>query len=231
MSQPLQQFQPKQASTWQMYRAMVGIGLLCGLLIVTVYQFTLPIIKKNEAEALQRAIFQVLPKATDSATFLLSKEANQFELQEDGTSSGRKIYVGYDEEGGIAGFAIEAEGMGYADVIKILYGYSIEKEAIIGIRVLASKETPGLGDRIEKDEVFLQNFIELDASLNANTNELAHPITFVKSGEKTNPWEVDGITGATISSEAIADMLDKSASFWTPLLQERIKDFERGEQP
>ena len=40
---------------WPMYRAMVGVGLGCGLLIVAVYQLTRPIIERNEAEALQRA--------------------------------------------------------------------------------------------------------------------------------------------------------------------------------
>ena len=33
-----------------MYRAMVGVGVLCGLLIVTVYQATLPIIERNASE-------------------------------------------------------------------------------------------------------------------------------------------------------------------------------------
>ena len=229
MNQPLQQFQPKQASTWHMYRAMVGIGLLCGLLIVTVYQFTLPIIKRNEAAALERAIFQVLPEATNSATFRFNEDDHTFAPLVEG-EAGSLIYVGYDDTGELTGFAVEAEGMGYADVIRILYGYSIEQETIIGIRVLASKETPGLGDRIEKDEVFLQNFIALDASLGADGLSLANPITFVKSGEKANPWEVDGITGATISSTAIANMLDRSASVWVPRIAERIEDFKRGAQ-
>ena len=45
--------------------------------------------------------------------------------------------------------------MGYQDVIRVLYGYSFDTEAIIGIRVLESKETPGLGDKIETDPDFL----------------------------------------------------------------------------
>ena len=46
--------------------------------------------------------------------------------------------------------------MGYQDVIRILlYGYSPEHQAIVGMRVLESRETPGLGDKIEKDPAFL----------------------------------------------------------------------------
>jgi hypothetical protein len=47
---------PPPTSAWQMYRAMVGIGLVCGLLIVTAFVLTGPIISRNKAEALQRAI-------------------------------------------------------------------------------------------------------------------------------------------------------------------------------
>ena len=52
-----------------MYRALVGVGLLCGLLIVSVFELTRPVIERNQAQALQRAIFQVLPGARSSATF------------------------------------------------------------------------------------------------------------------------------------------------------------------
>lgn len=229
MSQPLPMYQPVQATTWQMYRAMVGVGLLCGLLIVTVYQVTLPVIKRNEAIALERAIFQVLPEARASATFRFNEEENRFETPEESDEGSRVVYAGYDDAGQLVGLAIEAEGMGYADVIRVLYGYSFEKDAIIGIRVLASKETPGLGDRIETDETFLKNFVRLDTSLTHDGTGLANPIILVKPGKKTNPWEVDGITGATISSAAIADMLDRSASFWIPLVQRRADDFKRGD--
>ena len=48
---------------WPLYRALVGVGLVCGLLIVSVFVLTGPVIARNEAEALQRAVFQVLPGA------------------------------------------------------------------------------------------------------------------------------------------------------------------------
>ena len=36
--------------------------------------------------------------------------------------------------------------MGYQDVIHVLWGYSITEEAIVGLKVLESRETPGLGE-------------------------------------------------------------------------------------
>ena len=220
------------ANTWHMYRSMVGIGILCGLLIVTVFEMTRPVIERKKAAALQRAIFQVLPAASSSETFrfVAAGEGGRFEpLDGEGGIAGRGdalVYAGYDDGGDLIGVAVEAQGMGYQDVIRVLYGYSFDDDAIVGIRVLDTKETPGLGDKIEKDPVFLENFKRLDVSLSAGT--LANPIEFVKKGRKTEPWQVDGITGATISSKAIANMLNQSAAFWVPRIRERLGDFETG---
>ena len=57
-----------------MYRALVGVGVACGLLIVSVYVLTLPVIARNEAEALQRAVLQVLPGAVAKASFVFAAD-------------------------------------------------------------------------------------------------------------------------------------------------------------
>jgi len=95
---------------------------------------------------------------------------------------------------------------------------------------LESKETPGLGDKIEKDETFLANFEQLDVSFNEAGDALKNPVTPVKSGEKTNPWEVDAITGATISSRAIGDILKESTARWVPLIYNNQDDFTEQKQ-
>ena len=58
---------------------------------------------------------------------------------------------------------------------------------------------------------------------------VANPIEFVKPGEKENPWQVDGITGATISSEAIADILRRSTSRWIPTIRGNADDLRQGD--
>ena len=45
--------------TWHMYRSLVGIAMICATIIVAVYILTGPIIKKNKAEALEKAILKV----------------------------------------------------------------------------------------------------------------------------------------------------------------------------
>jgi electron transport complex protein RnfG len=218
--------QADRPSAWKMMRAMVGIGLLCGLFIVTVYRTTLPAIQRNKAEALQRAIFQVLPDASSSMTFRLD-DAGRFAMLTTEGEDDLLVYAGYDDERRLVGLAVETSGMGYQDVITVIYGYSFDSEAIVGIRVLASKETPGLGDRIETDEDFLENFRKLDVTLMQDLSAPANPIQAVKHGKKAHPWEVDGITGATISSVAIADMLRTSTAFWIPRIQARLDDFQQ----
>ena len=219
---------PAPPSTWHMYRAMVGVGVFCGLLIVTAFQVTQPIIERNKAEALQEAIFHVLPNTSTSRTYRLDK-AGDFKLLEGKAHGEQLVYAGYDDREELVGLAVEAQGMGYQDVIGVIYGYSFAEEAIIGIQVLESKETPGLGDKIETDAGFLENFEALDVSLRDDLSELANPVVPVKHGEKTHPWEVDGITGATISSVAIAKILNQSAQYWVPRIQSRLGDFQGGE--
>jgi len=219
---------PAPPSAWHMYRAMVGVGVFCGLLIVTAFQVTRPIIERNKAEALQKAIFHVLTNASMSSTYRLN-DAGGFEVLEGEGLGEQLVYAGYDDQQELVGLAVEAQGMGYQDVIGLIYGYSFAEDAIIGIQVLESKETPGLGDKIETDPAFLQNFERLDVSLVDDLSKMANPIVPVKHGAKTNPWEVDGITGATISSVAIADILNRSAQYWTPRIRNNLGDF-RGKE-
>ena len=51
------------------------------------------------------------------------------------------------------GVAVEASGKATPDIIRILYGYDPENRQVVGFYVLESKETPGLGDKIEKDPI------------------------------------------------------------------------------
>ena len=228
MSQAELASRPSPPSVWHMYRAMVGVGVFCGLLIVSVFQVTLPRIERNKAEALREAIFHVLPAASTSTTFRLD-DAGGFEALEGDGAGERRVYAGYDDAGTLVGLAIEAQGMGYQDVIALIYGYSFTENAITGIQVLESKETPGLGDKIETDPDFLRNFERLDVSLRDDLSGLANPIVPVKHGEKTEPWEIDGITGATVSSVAIADILNKSAQRWVPVIRKGFGTLQGGD--
>ncbi len=216
---------PPKIKAWPMYRAVVGVGVACGLAIVSVFELTGPVIQQNKIELRQKAIFEVLPGAMTSAAFRLTGD-DRFEPTSSDSEGSDLVFAGFDDDSRLVGLAIETQGMGYQDVVRILYGYSFETETILGISVLESRETPGLGDRIETDEDFLGNFGILDVSLSPSGNEVAHPIEFVKPGKKTDPWQIDGISGATITSRATANMLRASTVWWIPRVRAQREDFE-----
>jgi electron transport complex protein RnfG len=213
------------SSSFNMLKAMVGIGLICALLIALTYESTLPIITKNKAEAFEKAIFKVLPDITSKTAFYLDENGDFLRLPE-GETADNVVYAGYDDDKKLVGLAIEGSGQGYADILKILYGYDPVTQTIVGFYVLESKETPGLGDKIEKDENFLTNFKALDAAVNADGSAMKNTIVPVKNGKKQNAWEVDGITGATISSRAIGNIIGSGSEFWIPKIYKSKDKFE-----
>ncbi|UCG52221.1 MAG: FMN-binding protein [Candidatus Latescibacterota bacterium] len=213
-------------SSFRMVSTMGAIGFVCGMLIVLTFQVTLPVITKNKIEALERAIFEVVPGAEQKTTFkLVDGELEPLEGEED---TAVKYYACYDGENHLVGVALEASGQGFQDVLRILYGYSPEKQAVVGMKVLESKETPGLGDKIEKDPAFIANFEALDVRLDDTGAKALNPIVLVKKGEKTDLWQIEAITGATISSRAIATILEKSTAVTVPVISQNLTVLEDG---
>ena len=202
-----------------------GISMLAGFLVVLVFQFTAPIIAENQRIAIEKAVFQVVPGAAVQRDFLL--DADGLKPGDNAAASGERIYVAYDEQGALKGIALKTEATGYQDVIRILYGYDPGCQCVTGIRILKMAETPGLGDKIATDPAFLENFKALDGALNAAGDALAHAIVAVKHGNKTEPWQIDAISGATISSNAIGRMINASGQRMFPLIQRHLGELQQ----
>lgn len=226
IASPAQPEAPPEVSSTRMIMTMAGIGIISGILLVFTYMGTLPTIEKNKAEALERAIFEVVPGATSKLTF--TPEDGRLRLVGPSEKPAEKYYAAYGEDGSLVGIAVEASGQGFADIIKVLYGYDPVCQCIVGFKVLATKETPGLGDKIETDPAFVANFEALDVSLSADGSTLANPVVFAKPGQKNNPWEVEGITGATITSKAIQNLINASAMHAMAILQSNIQVLRDG---
>lgn len=227
MSETVKITSQNPAGSTKMLKAMVGIGVLSALLIVVTFELTQPRVQRLKAEALEKAIFEVLPGAVSSQTFEVNAEG-KLVTPNSGETSVSVVYAGYDAADQLVGYAVEASGQGYADKIRILYGYNPKQQQIIGFQVLESKETPGLGDKIEKEQRFLDNFKALDVGLNKE-GSIANKVVTVKQGAKVNAWEIDGITGATISSRAIGDIIGSSTEELIPLLFDNYKLMESPE--
>jgi electron transport complex protein RnfD len=218
MNTPVEQ---PRTSVWSMYRAIVGIGALCALLIVSVFNATATRIAENQARFLALAVAEVLPAAQTTVPITTTEDGQIVETAE---ALALPVFLGYDANSELVGAVVTAEGMGYQDTVRVLYSYSFEQDAIVGFKVLDSKETPGLGDKVEVETEphFVANFERLDATLAPDGESLLNPIVTVKQGAKTDPWQIDGITGATITSEAVGTILNGSANSWVPVLERNL---------
>jgi electron transport complex protein RnfG len=196
-------------------RKLVGTltiaGVLAGLLIVVVHQMTEPSILAHRARVLQAAVQDVLAQPHSTTTLYLVDGA-LLEALPAGMDSltTERVFVGYDEAGARIGMAISGAEPGFQDIIGLLFGYDPVTEEVLGMKVLESKETPGLGDKIEKDSSFVTAF-----------RGVAAPILGVKAGSgRGDEHEVDLITGATISSKAIINIINNRIDSFLPLLGE-----------
>jgi len=216
----------KEAGSMKMFQAMVGIGFVCAFLIVLAFQTTLPIINKNKAEALKKAVLNVVPGAVRQQAYRWTgKRFERFDGQASPAAEDL-VYAAFDEQDTLIGVAITGSGQGFQDVIQLIYGYTPHTQKLIGFQILDSRETPGLGDKTSSDVGFLANFNALDVQLGAEHQQLIHPVVAVKHGTKKNPWEIDSITGATISSKAIGAIIGIGTKHWMPIIFNHINEFE-----
>lgn len=181
-------------------------GLVSGLTIVGAYHVTLPTILENHARALREAVFEVVPGSERMQRLVLEGEGDGAHLVPAAGVLGEEpsVYGAYDASGKFVGYAIPAEGPGFQDTIRLIYGFNPESRRIVGMSVLESRETPGLGDRIYKDQNFVHQFDDL---------AVEPPVQLVKE-TPTSPNQVDAITGATISSTAVVTIVRKSNEEW-----------------
>lgn len=215
---------PPEPSSFSLIATLGLAGLLSGIALVSVYAITLPAIEKNRRDALERAILTVLPQAKTFKT--LADQGGKLVLLSDAdarTSKAANVYVGYDEGGKVAGIAIPGAEPGYQDAIHGIFGFAPDEKLIVGFQVLESRETPGLGDKIIKDAVWLQ----------ANFTALAvdPEIEAVAPGSKTAPNQVETITGATISSSTVVRLLQKTLTHWRPLIEAWMAEQAKGNGP
>lgn len=197
------------------------VATLCGVLIVSTYQGTLSAVAANKRIALERAVFKVVPGAASMKEFVVS--ANGIAPAGAQTPADAvEFYAAYDQAGALMGIAAEGAATGYADVVRVLYAYDPAQQAITGLGVVSMRETPGIGDKILTDPGFLANFQALDARVGADGQTLANPIKVVKHGTKRNAWEIDAISGATVTSKAVAKGINESAERLLPRLAPNI---------
>ena len=113
------------------------------------------------------------------------------------------IYTIYSDNT-LVGYAFLATGKGYGGDIDILVGLE-DEQTLKGITIVTQSETPGLGSKIIESS-FVSEFV------GANIDDI-----FLKK----DGGQIDAITGASISSEAVVDVVRNTAMEKVKSLKER----------
>jgi electron transport complex protein RnfG len=179
----------------------VILGVFClgfGLLLAITDKLTVEDIGARAIEDRQNSLSQVIPDevhdnnlVTDTITM-----AN---------AHGKEITVFRARKAGkVTGVAYEIYGTGYAGEIKLMMGIAADGK-LLGVRVLAHKETPGLGDKIEaKKGDWILRFTGLSLG-----NPVAERWKVKKDG-----GEFDQFAGATITPRGVVKAIHAGLEFF-----------------
>lgn len=179
----------------------VILGAFClgfGTLLVMTNGFTKDDIALRAIEDRQNSLAQVIPEsihdnnlATDTLT-LKNDQGNEV-----------VIYLA-TKEGKVTGAAFETSSPGYSGAIKVMLGVDPDGK-ILGARVLAHKETPGLGDKIEvKKGDWILRFTGLS---------IGNP-PLEKWKVKKDGGQFDQFAGATITPRAVVKAIREGLQFF-----------------
>lgn len=120
---------------------------------------------------------------------------------ETGANAQKKTYSVFQAKtnGQTVGWVAKASGQGYADKIELLIGLDASAQTITGLFILDQKETPGLGNKII-EPVWRNQFI---------AKSTGQSLAAVKT-KASALNEINAITGATISSKSVCDIVNQS---------------------
>ncbi len=175
----------------KMVIVLTATAILSGGVLAYFDLFTSPIIAAYQSNELKNAIGVVLPGIISYDEKVINDT---------------QFYLGKNKDGGLIGVAFLAEGNGFQSKIKILVGMNPEFTKIQRLKILQQAETPGLGTKIENDLTnksdkfwFLNQFKDL---------KVGTGITYVKNKKPSQEGEIQAITGATISSKSVVNILN-----------------------
>jgi len=188
----------KQQRTW-IHGVILGTFCLgFGLVLAVTNSLTADDIAARALEDRQNSLSQVIPNdihdnnlATDTIT-MQNEEGKEI-----------TIYRA-TKEGKVTGVAYEIFGHGYAGEMKLMLGVDIDGK-VLGVRVLAHKETPGLGDKIEvKKGDWILRFTGLS---------LGNPPP-EKWKVKKDGGQFDQFSGATITPRGVVRAIREGLEFF-----------------
>ena len=175
-----------------MFVILTVIATLSGGLLSAWNDVTAPRIAAHRLRDLKAAIADVLPAYDNYEEVSLEKYT---------------LYIGKKSESDSpVGVALRVIGSGFQGKISIMVGVSPDFTTLTGMKVLEQIETPGLGDKIVEDPTREANPFWFPEQFKGKT--LFPGIKAVKNRKPANDSEIQAISGATISSKAVVDILN-----------------------
>lgn len=156
---------------------LFAIAFVASLLLVLCNALTKDRIAILQLEAENSARSKVLPGATEFEKLDPSENVSE-------------AYIGKDEAGNTIGYCFKTEPSGFGGKITMIVGITADG-AVGGVEITTMAETPGLGAKADEEE-WISQFSGKTGS-----------VTVVKTGNAKDN-EVNAISGATITSKAVA---------------------------
>lgn len=185
----------------RMILVLTSVGLISGGFLAGVSKLTKERIALNIQAEIEEAIEEVVDDA-ETSTVLYEEED-------------LVIYRELEDDGDLAGFAIQATGVGFQDKITLMFGLDETLTRITGLTIIDQKETPGLGAKITNWDAFLQFWENRDA-----TGLLILRKPPVRTPAELQASEINSITAATISSTKVLDIVNLSLHKVRELIKE-----------
>ncbi len=178
---------------------LVAITLLAGLALAAVYEGTREPIAAAEKAAEEAAYLSVMPDGTRFVAFG-NGEAAWYPVEVENGVTVNKCLTAVDADGNSAGHVVNVTSPnGYGGDVTVAVGI-LQDGTIYGVSVISQSETAGLGAVCAK------------ASFTNQFQGIVGAVSYVKDG-KTEPNEIDAISGATITTKAVTEAVNAAVAY------------------
>lgn len=195
----------KKTKIWQIIRTFVFIlclSTICGGSVSAVYSLSKEKIVQSQQLKKQKAILEA------SGILKTGFDGPETEIKNRFNTDVKKITDYYQCNNGIKVYAVEGEGLW--GELRAMVGIKPDLQTIRGIFFTYQNETPGLGGRITEQ------------AFRAQFDGKKIPLHLTSAGEKPSTDSFDAITGATITSRGVKNMLNE--------LGQRLEQKKNGEK-
>ncbi|WP_319759500.1 RnfABCDGE type electron transport complex subunit G [Maridesulfovibrio sp.] len=189
-------------------KMILVLTLICGMFSITLASLKQATQSRIEEQVLTYvqgpAINRVLNEYDNSPV----KDRKKFTVP----GTGKKVTVfPAIKNGKISGVALETFAKGFGGEVGVMVGFNINEDSLSGIGITTMKETPGVGSKVA-GHGFTSQFKK-------------HSTTLELSSKGGN---IDGVTGATISSTASVEAVKKAVSIFKTLRPQIVKVWAKG---